>query len=124
MRSFLLTLVALSMAFHPSNAGEGTGTLRGVVRDSNGAVIAEARVIIQHWKLDKNNANRLVTSIQPILVTDTKGQFYSQLEPGTYDVFVSYAGLSPFAQKIRIEAGRKTALECELKYDALTDFVE
>ncbi len=120
MRFFLLSLVAFALIFHPSKAGEATGTLRGMVHDVNGAVVPGARVIIQSWKADMRNSGRVTYTIDPVLVTDSRGEFSSRLERGRYDIFISYPIFLPKAKRIEIEANKETALDFELKDDPQT----
>jgi hypothetical protein len=120
MRFFLLSLVAFALAFHPSLAGETTGTLRGVVHDVNGAVVPGARVVIQSWKSDMKNSGRVTYTIDPVLVTDSRGEFSSRLGRGRYDVFISYPIFLPKAKRIEIEANKETTLDLELMDDPRT----
>lgn len=91
----------------------GTGTVKGLVTDSEGAVIGKARVIL-HWDpagsqvgLKTNTGSkedRLVT-------TDSNGEFQLNVPWGFYDVFVSASAFSPHCQKIRVKGDSKLAVK-------------
>jgi hypothetical protein len=106
-----------ALVVQPWKAGEATGILRGVIRDVNGAVVPGARVVIQSWKSDMKDSGRVTYTIDPILVTDSRGEFSSRLERGRYDVFVSYPIFLPRAKRIQIEANKETVLDIELEDD-------
>jgi hypothetical protein len=115
----LLFLVAvLSIGFGRTDVE--SGTLRGVVHDVNGAVVPGARVVIQSWKSDMKNSGRVTYTIDPVLVTDSRGEFSSRLERGRYDIFISYPIFLPKAKRIEIEANKETTLDFELKDDPRT----
>jgi hypothetical protein len=84
-------------------------TLSGTVRDSEGAVIAKAHVII-HW--DPAGSNYLGDNVginEGITVsTDSDGKFSLELRPGFYDVFVTATAFTPYCEKIRLKDRPKT----------------
>lgn len=108
---FLLTFAA---ATHGS-------TLSGTVRDSEGAVIANARVTA-HWDAagsnylgDNTGNNEDVTA-----TTDSSGHFSIELPPGFYDVFVTAHAFTPHCEKIRLKVKQTLAYDVELKVSPLT----
>jgi len=48
--------------------------------------------------------------------TDTNGQFKFQLAPGIYDVFVSGSAFSPVARQVKVESGKETVFNSELRF--------
>jgi hypothetical protein len=96
-------------------------TLSGTVRDSQGAVIAKAHVVI-HW--DPSGANYLKDNIgtkQDITATtDSKGEFVVDLPPGFYDVFVTSISFSPHCEKIRLKGNEIKKYEAKLKVSPVT----
>jgi hypothetical protein len=78
--------------------------LRGVVRDSEGAIISGAHIFI-HWDASGSKVG-LTTNIgiteDRTLISDAKGLFSADLPPGFYDVFVSATAFSPDCRKIRV----------------------
>jgi hypothetical protein len=72
------------------------GTLSGTVRDSEGAVISNAHIVV-HW--DSSGSNYLKDNLgikQDIAATtDASGRFSVELPPGFYDVFVTATAFSP-----------------------------
>jgi hypothetical protein len=79
-------------------------TLSGAVRDSEGAIISNAHLIVH---FDPSGSKRLngTTAIKEDLIsaTDSGGRFSLELSPGFYDVFVTAPGFSPYCTKIRLE---------------------
>jgi Carboxypeptidase regulatory-like domain len=84
-------------------------TFSGTVRDSLGAVIANAHVVI-HW--DPAGSNYLGDNVgirEDISVsTDSDGKFSLELPPGFYDVFVTATAFTPYCEKIRLKDRPKT----------------
>ena len=110
----LLIIPALVLA---SAASE----LKGVVTDSEDAVIRGAFVIV-HWDRSgtavglKSNAG---LKQDLILETDAKGEFGAELPPGFYDVFVAATAFSPECRKVRIKVGERATYSPKLKADPL-----
>jgi hypothetical protein len=95
--------------------------LRGVVTDSEGAIISDARIFI-HWDASGSKVG-LTTNIgiteDRTLISDAKGLFSTDLPPGFYDVFVSAMAFSPDCRKIRIIKGSAEVYNPRLKVSAL-----
>ena len=78
-RWFLLTLLVVSLFAVPLVAQKTSGTIRGVVTDPSGAVLANVPVLI------KSNASGQERSI----TTNTQGEYIApELNPGTYAVTI------------------------------------
>ncbi len=96
-------------------------TLSGTVRDSEGAVILNAHIIV-HW--DPSGANYLKDNLgikQDIAATtDSKGQFSLELPAGFYDVFVTATAFSPHCEKIRLRGKEAKTYEVKLKISPVT----
>jgi Carboxypeptidase regulatory-like domain len=96
-------------------------TLAGTVRDSEGAVIAKAHIVI-HW--DSSGANYLKDNIgikeDIIATTDSNGGFSVDLPAGFYDVFVSAISFSPHCDKIRLKGKEPKKYEVKLKVSPVT----
>jgi Carboxypeptidase regulatory-like domain len=114
----LLRVVLLLLVTGVATQGE---TLSGTVRDSEGAVIAKAHVIV-HW--DGAGSNYLGDNIgikQDItLTTDSDGKFFLELPPGFYDVFVTATAFAPRCDKIRLKDKQVKAYEVKLKVSPVT----
>jgi len=84
-------------------------TLSGTVRDSEGAVIPKAHVVI-HW--DASGSNYLGDNLgikEDITVsTDSEGKFSLELPQGFYDVFVTATAFTPRCEKLRLKDKPKT----------------
>jgi hypothetical protein len=98
-----------------------SGTLKGVVTDSAGAVIPGALVRVERWKT--NDARQFFLANEIPMYTGTNGEFSRLLPPGIYDVFISGALFSPVAKKVKIESNKVTMVSPQLQYDPLIDFV-
>src|SRR5260370_36730784 len=95
--------------------------LKGKVTDSQGAVIASARVLV-HW--DPSGSQVGLNSNVGIkedltLTTGDLGEFETDLPPGFYDLFVSAAAFSPVCQKIRLTASVHPPVDFKLKADPI-----
>ncbi|HKW75564.1 MAG TPA: carboxypeptidase-like regulatory domain-containing protein [Terriglobales bacterium] len=99
------------------------GTLKGVITDPNGAIIVEATIRVQHWTFDKD-MHHPREKCDDELYTDDAGRFAISLQPGDYDVFIAYPGMSPVAKKIEIKSGKTATLNRQLKFDRLTKLIE
>jgi hypothetical protein len=104
-------------------AGVATGTLRGVVRDPDGAIVMDATVLIQHWKLKEGSLNHPVPVTEPLVYTNSHGTFSAKLPPGVYQIFVSFPVFAPSAQEVRIEVGKEAAIECNLSPSAFARYI-
>jgi hypothetical protein len=96
--------------FSLTAAASPADDLRGVVTDSNGAVIRSAQILI-HW--DKSGTavglkSNVGLTKDMVLQADRNGKFGADLPLGFYDLFVSADAFSPQCQKIRITSGVTT----------------
>jgi hypothetical protein len=96
-------------------------SISGQVTDSEGAVIANARVLV-HWD-SSGSAVGLRDNIgikqDVIVATDTSGQYSANVPPGFYDVFVSAGAFTPTATKVRVKEGEAATFSTKLKVDPL-----
>jgi hypothetical protein len=94
----------------PSNSNaQGSrvaGALTGTVKDSSGAVISGAAVVIRNLSTNQGRTTE----------TDAQGSFHAEaLAVGTYEVRVDQAGFAPFRQpEIELSLGETTRLEIVL----------
>jgi uncharacterized GH25 family protein len=95
--------------------------LKGKVTDDLGAVISQARVLV-NWDPSgsqvglKSNAG---TREDMSVTTDEQGEFEMELAPGFYALFVSSEAFSPVCQKIRQKEEVHPLLNFKLKADPL-----
>jgi len=96
-------------------------TLSGTVRDSEGAVIANAHVLI-HWDAAGSGYLRDNAGIKEdiAVTTDSKGQFSVELPPGFYDVFVTAIAFTPHCEKIRLKDKQAKTYEVRLNISPVT----
>lgn len=115
--NFLRFTALLLFAATPATAA----TLSGTVRDSEGAVISKAYVVV-HW--DPSGSNYLKDNLglkQDITATtDSNGRFSLDLPPGFYDVFVTATAFSPHCKKVRLKDKEAKAYDVKLKVDPIT----
>jgi len=93
----------------------------GRVLDSEGAAIADARVLV-HWDNSGTNiglSSNVGVKADVSVNTDQYGRFQVSLPPGFYDVFVSSPAFSPVALKIRVKEQVASPLEVRLRADPL-----
>ena len=117
MRKFLLIVsIALSIAT-PGRAA----ILSGTVRDSEGAVIPRAHVVV-HWDSAGSNylKDNIGTKEDKIATTDANGQYSLDLQPGFYDVFISASAFSPHCEKVRLNGKGTKRLDVKLKVSPIT----
>jgi len=114
MNCALLAFVSLALASPMTQ-------LKGVVTDSNGAVIRGAHILVQWDPSGSGVGLRSNVGIKQALMveTDARGEFEADLPPGFYDVFVSASAFSPECRKVRIKPGETATYNPRLKVDAL-----
>jgi hypothetical protein len=97
------------------------GTLSGTVRDSEGAVISNAHVVV-HW--DSSGSNYLKDNLgikQDIAATtDSSGHFSVEVPAGFYDVFVTAMAFTPRCDKVRLRDQEARIYDVKLKISPVT----
>jgi carboxypeptidase family protein len=92
-------------------------TLTGQVTDSEGAVIANARVLF-HWDSSGSTVGHLGFKQDVIVVTDASGHYSANVPAGFYDVFVSAPAFTPIAAKVIVKEA-KAMFNAKLYVDPL-----
>jgi len=92
------------------------GAIGGTVYDTNGAVVANAKIIV------RNNG----TNAETTMTTDGSGFFrVNKLQPGTYTVSVTQQGFAPFkSEQVIVQVGSVTELSPHLAIGSSTETVE
>src|SRR5438270_11561255 len=92
------------------------GAIGGTVYDTNGAVVANAKIAV------RNNGTNAETTI----TTDGSGFFrVNKLQSGTYTVTVSQQGFAPFkAEQVIVQVGSVTDLSPHMAIGSSTETVE
>ena len=99
----------------PVNADRrSTGKLIGQVKDSLGAAIPNATVVVH---FDTDGARHINTTPDLFLSTDRTGGYWVELPPGFYDIAVFAHGVTPNAHKVRISLGQTTKPDEKLTVD-------
>jgi hypothetical protein len=92
-----------------------TGDIEGTVYDPSGALVAGAKVTIAN----------LATGAQRELTTNSRGQFAAlQLDPGEYQVTVSYTSLRSSSEKAVVRSSEKTSLSINMLVGSAAETVE
>jgi hypothetical protein len=88
--------------------------LRGAIRDSEGAVITNAHVLIRAYPAVQTAvANVKNTWLQ----ADAKGVLDTKLRPGLYDICVLEPAFVPYCRKVYAEAGKALLFNVRLQAD-------
>ena len=92
------------------------GAIGGTVYDTNGAVVANAKIVV------RNNGTNAETAI----TTDGSGFFrVNKLQPGTYTVTVTQQGFAPFkSEQVIVQVGSVTELSPHMAIGSSTETVE
>jgi TonB-dependent receptor len=116
----LIVALVLATFFIPFGVGEttgdtnspaGNGRVSGTVKDSAGAVLQGAQIVLQPAAIT--------------IATDTQGNYLiANVKPGTYTITISYVGFSIFESTITVTAGQTTALDATLKVGSASQQVE
>lgn len=116
-----MNILRLTLLLLLTTVSTTAAALVGTVRDSEGAVIPHAVVII-HW--DAAGSNYLKDNIgikeDVTATTDSNGRFSVSLPPGFYDVFVAATAFSPSCDKIRLKGNGSKTYDVKLKVSQLT----
>ena len=92
-RSLGAIVLIAACAGLPALSQTGRGTLTGTVVDGQGSILQGAKVV-----LDPDGATAL---------SDQTGQFaMTGLAAGAYTVTITYAGFTPFVQKVTVAGGQ------------------
>jgi hypothetical protein len=95
--------------------------INGQVTDSEGAVLAKARVLL-HWDPSGSTVgltDNIGTTQDITMVTDVSGNYSTSVPSGFYDVFVSAMAFTPTAAKVRVKQGRRATFSTKLRADPL-----
>src|SRR5688572_2670499 len=107
--SVMLTLAFLS--FRPVVAQVDSGAITGIVRDSSGAILPGARVVVANSAT--NQTVELETNAQGIYVSPP-------LRPGDYVITLSAQGFEKSAKRIQLDVSQRAAVDFDLKVGAMT----
>lgn len=110
-RVFSFSVAALCLCFLTSVYGQsGKGIISGAVKDSGGAVLQGAKIVLQ-------------PQFRPIS-TDGQGEFtVTEVTPGEYSVTISYVGFEPYMGSVTVYAGRTAHIDAVLKVGSANDEV-
>jgi len=95
--------------------------ISGQITDSEGAALANARVLV-HWDSSGSTVglrDNIGIKQDLAVLTDSNGHYSAVVPPGFYDVFVSAMAFTPTAAKVRVKEGHATTLSRKLKVEPL-----
>jgi hypothetical protein len=91
------------------------GTIAGVVKDSTGAVVSDAKV----------SATQTSTNAEHSATSNNLGEYHLQnLPPGTYAVVVSKSGFQTYKASLEVSVGGHTTLDAQLTVGSGSTVVE
>ena len=112
---FFLALFMVPFVFSETtadtNAVANNGRVSGAVRDSAGAVLQGAQIVLQPSAITA--------------ASDAQGVYLiSNLKPGTYTLTISYVGFNSFSSAITVTAGQTAVLDATLTVSSASQQVE
>ncbi len=116
-RTVPIVVLLLCVSF----ASESESFIVGQVLDSEGAVIAKARVLI-HWDPAGSTvglADNIGIRKDATIIADASGHYSLEVPPGFYDVFVTAMAFTPTAGKVRVKSGQRATYNTQLPPDPL-----
>lgn len=110
-----LVLVFLCFAWL---SADPQSAINGQITDSEGAAIANARVLV-HWDSSSPKTARGGLTQDVSAFADSRGMYSATVPTGFYDVFVSAPAFTPIAAKVILRQGQKATLNAKLNVDPL-----
>lgn len=92
------TVIFSTLMLHVGIASCSASSISGTVRDSEGAVISGAKIIVYR---DSSIAGS-TESKDLVTISNQNGQFTLEAVPGFYDIFVSAPAFSPQCMKLHV----------------------
>jgi|SRR5215472_15304725 len=97
-----ISALVVVLLFLAQLSADPQSELTGQVTDSEGAVIANARVVL-HWDSSGGAVGYLGLKQDVIVVTNASGFYSADVPAGFYDVFVSAPAFTPIAAKVIVK---------------------
>jgi Carboxypeptidase regulatory-like domain len=120
METLVRSLICISLILLSASAPDSKkGKLSGTVRDSEGAIISGAIVIV-HWSSSGSDVGleaNVGLSEDLHLETDKLGAYSVDVSPSFYDVFISAVAFSPSCRNVRVRSDTTVAFSPKLKVD-------
>jgi hypothetical protein len=108
---FLLSSCGVSQFPQPS---DGVVAMRGTIKDSEGAVITHAHILIRAYPaMQTAGANIENTWLQ----ANAEGGLDTKLKPGLYDICVLEPAFVPYCRKVYAETGKPLSFNVRLQVD-------
>lgn len=107
--SLIIPILFISVLI-PAHAQSGRGAISGIVKDSGGAILQGAKIVLE-------------PKVRPVL-TDNQGEFtVTEIAPGEYSLTISYLGFEPYNGKITVAAGQTARVDVILKVGSANEEV-
>src|SRR5262252_9338668 len=101
-----ISALVVVLLFLARLSADPQSAITGQITDSEGAVIAKARVLI-HWD---SSGSTVGLKQDAIAVTDASGHYSANVPTGFYDVLISAPAFTPIAAKVIVKEGQKAML--------------
>jgi hypothetical protein len=108
---FLLSGYGVAQSPQPT---DGPVAVRGTIKDSEGAVITHAHVLIRAYPAMQTAAENIENTW---LQADAKGVLDAKLKPGLYDICVLEPAFAPYCRKVYAETGKPISFNVRLQTD-------
>jgi len=118
-RTLMGTLLVLCVSLVA--AGQPQSGITGEIVDSEGAAIANARVLV-HWDSAGSTvglSDNVGIQHDVTVTTDSNGRYLAEVPAGFYDVFVSAMAFTPTAAKVRVKKDHRITYNSTLRPDPL-----
>lgn len=97
-----LALALLLCVFPRQASAQSRGAIAGTVSDPNGKVLQGAQIAVTNPALTAN--------------TNEQGRYYiNDIAPGTYNLTITYIGLTPFTRTVTVGPGQTATLDANLQ---------
>ncbi len=121
MRGTKVPTILITLCCFYSAIAESQTQIAGRITDTEGAAIANARVLV-HWDSSGSTVgltDNIGIKQDVTAVTDAAGRYAVSVPPGFYDVFISPMAFTPAASKVRTKQGQRTVFNAKLRADPL-----
>src|SRR5579864_8490770 len=117
----IIGIMAVVLFFALNLFSAASTLITGQITDSEGAAIAQARVLI-HWDSAGSTvglSDNIGIQRDLIVMTDANGNFSATVPPGFYDLFVSRMAFTPIAAKVRVKKEHSVTFNGKMFADPL-----
>ncbi len=113
--TWTLCVLVLIAAALPLAAQTGLGTIRGVVRDSSGAVVSKASITL---------TNTLTGVVVTNQTSDIGAFYFGSVRPGPYTVTVEAPGFKKWSGTLQLDVGQTAVVDASMDVGSVESTVE